>query len=120
MKIAQVAPLYESVPPVAYGATERIVSALTETLVTLGQDVMLFATGDSRSRARICAMSPIALWHDERIWDTTSHHLRQLDAVARHASEFDLIHFHGEPFHLPLLRWLRRTLGRQRPSGDTP
>jgi hypothetical protein len=53
MRIAQVAPLYESVPPVAYGATERIVSALTETLVTLGHDVTVFATGDSRSRAHL-------------------------------------------------------------------
>jgi glycosyltransferase involved in cell wall biosynthesis len=106
MRIAQVAPLYESVPPRAYGATERIVSALTESLVALGHDVTLYATGDSHSRARLHATSPAALWHDERVWDTTSHHLRQLDAVARHAPRFDLIHFHGEPFHLPLLRWL--------------
>ncbi|MEZ2350187.1 glycosyltransferase family 4 protein [Caballeronia sp. RCC_10] len=106
MKIAQVAPLYESVPPIAYGATERIISYLTEALVALGHDVTLFATGDSRTRARLHSGTPTALWRDERVWDTTSHHLRQLDAVIKRSSQFDVIHFHTEPLHLPMQRLL--------------
>lgn len=106
LKIAQVAPLYESVPPVAYGATQRVVSALTESLVSLGHEVTLFATGDSQSRASVHATCPIALWRDERVWDTTSHHLRQLEEVVSRSHQFDLIHWHGEPFHLPVLRLL--------------
>ncbi|MDR5794998.1 glycosyltransferase family 4 protein [Caballeronia sp. LZ008] len=106
MKIAQVAPLYESVPPKAYGATERVVSALTEQLVAWGHDVTLFAAGDSKTQARLRATHPVGLWRDERVWDTTSHHLRQLDAVVRRSAQFDLVHFHGEPFHLPLQRYM--------------
>ncbi|WP_250454028.1 glycosyltransferase family 4 protein [Caballeronia sp. ATUFL_M2_KS44] len=106
MKIAQVAPLYESVPPIAYGATERIISYLTEALVALGHDVTLFATADSRTHAQLHSSTPTALWRDERVWDTTSHHLRQLDAVIKHSSQFDVIHFHTEPLHLPMQRFL--------------
>ncbi|WP_250537285.1 glycosyltransferase family 4 protein [Caballeronia sp. AZ10_KS36] len=106
MKIAQVAPLYESVPPIAYGATERIISYLTEALVALGHEVTLFATADSRTRARLHASAPTALWRDERVWDTTSHHLRQLEAVIERSSQFDVIHFHTEPIHLPMQRFL--------------
>lgn len=108
MKIAQVAPLYESVPPIAYGATERIISYLTEALVALGHDVTLFATADSRTQAHLHSSTPTALWRDERVWDTTSHHLRQLDAVIKHSSQFDVIHFHTEPLHLPMQRFLAR------------
>ncbi|WP_244818119.1 glycosyltransferase family 4 protein [Caballeronia sp. Lep1P3] len=106
MKIAQVAPLYESVPPIAYGATERIISYLTEALVALGHEVTLFATHDSHTRARLVSSAPTALWRDERVWDTTSHHLRQLDAVIRRSAQFDVIHFHTEPIHLPMQRFL--------------
>ncbi len=106
MKIAQVAPLYESVPPKAYGATERIVSALTEQLVAAGHEVTLFAAGDSKTQARLRATHPTGLWRDERVWDTTSHHLRQLDTVVCRSAQFDLVHFHGEPFHLPVQRYL--------------
>jgi len=106
MKIAQVAPLYESVPPTAYGATERIISFLTEALVALGHEVALFATADSRTRARLHACAPTPLWRDERVWDTTTHHVRQLDTVIKLSSEFDVIHFHTEPIHLPMQRFL--------------
>jgi glycosyltransferase involved in cell wall biosynthesis len=99
MRIAQIAPLYESVPPVAYGATERIVHYLTQELVAQGHDVTLFASGDSRTSARLVAGSERALWHDERVWDTQAHHLRQLGDLLRAADAFDIVHFHGEPLH---------------------
>lgn len=104
MRIAQVAPLYESVPPYAYGATERVVSYLTEELVRRGHEVTLFASGDSRTLARLVPICERGLWRDARVWDTLTHHLRQLDQVARNAGRFDVVHFHGDPLHLPLTR----------------
>ncbi|ACC73875.1 glycosyltransferase family 4 protein [Paraburkholderia phymatum] len=109
MRIAQVAPLYESVPPLAYGATERIVHYLTEELVRRGHDVTLFASGDSRTSARLMAGCERGLWRDSGVWDTSTHHVRQLEQVARHACDFDILHFHGEPLHFPLMRRLRCT-----------
>lgn len=106
MRIAQVAPLYESVPPQAYGGTERIVSYLTEELVRQGHDVTLFASGDSHTSAELIPVCSQALWRDTTVWDTLTHHVRQLELVARNAPRFDVLHFHGDPFHFPLVRRL--------------
>ncbi|MCC8395485.1 glycosyltransferase family 4 protein [Paraburkholderia sp. MMS20-SJTR3] len=99
MRIAQIAPLYEAVPPYAYGATERVVSYLTEELVARGHDVTLFATADSTTTARLVPVCSRGLWRDAAVWDTLTHHMRQIGLVIRHAGQFDLIHFHGEPLH---------------------
>jgi glycosyltransferase involved in cell wall biosynthesis len=105
MKIAQIAPLYESVPPQCYGGTERVVSFLTEELVRQGHDVTLFASGDSRTNAKLVAGCPRALRLDERCVDTLAHHLVLLERVFKEASRFDLIHFHCDYLHFP---WSRR------------
>src|SRR6516165_10061390 len=104
MRIAQVAPLYESVPPKLYGGTERVVAYLTEELVRLGHEVTLFASGDSRTSARLVAACPRALWRDERCRETLPHHVRLLELVYRDAGRFDVIHFHGDYVHFPLVR----------------
>ncbi|PMS32605.1 glycosyltransferase family 4 protein [Paraburkholderia rhynchosiae] len=106
MRIAQVAPLYESVPPNAYGATERVVSYLTEELVRRGHEVTLFATADSRTAARLVPICERGLWRDTAVWDTLTHHVRQLARVAHLANEFDVVHFHGDPLHFPLTQSL--------------
>jgi glycosyltransferase involved in cell wall biosynthesis len=102
MRIAQVAPLYESVPPFAYGATERIVSYLTEELVRQQHDVTLYASADSVTRARLVPVCERGLWRDSEVWDTLTHHVRQLALVARDADGFDIVHFHGDPLHFAL------------------
>jgi glycosyltransferase involved in cell wall biosynthesis len=104
MRIAQVAPLYESVPPMLYGGTERVVSYLTEELVRLGHEVTLFASGDSTTRARLVAACPRALWRDASCRETLPHHVRQMELVFQDTSRFDLVHFHGDYLHFPLLR----------------
>ena len=76
MRIAQVAPLYESVPPRLYGGTERVISYLTEELVGLGHDVTLFASGDAQTTARLIPACPVALWHDPDVRETLPHHVR--------------------------------------------
>jgi glycosyltransferase involved in cell wall biosynthesis len=118
MKIAQVAPLIESVPPRLYGGTERIVSYLTEELVGLGHDVTLFASGDSITGAELAPCCPRALRLDPTVRDTIPHFLLMLDKVRERADEFDVLHFHIDMFHFPLFRPLAaRTLttlhGRQ-------
>ena len=105
MRIAQVAPLYESVPPRMYGGTERVVSYLTEELVAQGHDVTLFASGDSVTRAELVATTPRALRLDEQCVDRLAHHLIMLEEVDRRAREFDLIHYHVDYLHFP---WSRR------------
>jgi glycosyltransferase involved in cell wall biosynthesis len=104
MRIAQVAPLYESVPPRQYGGTERIVSYLTEELVRQGQDVTLFASGDSVTRGRLIAPCRYALRLDPTCTHPLAHHMLLLEAVMRRAEEFDLIHFHCDYIHYPLSR----------------
>jgi glycosyltransferase involved in cell wall biosynthesis len=104
MRIAQVAPLYESVPPKLYGGTERVVSYLTEELVRLGHEVTLFASGDSETSARLVAACPRALWRDPDCKDTLPHHVRLMELVFADVSRFDLIHFHCDYLHFPLLR----------------
>jgi glycosyltransferase involved in cell wall biosynthesis len=104
LRIAQVAPLYESVPPALYGGTERVVSYLTEELVAEGHDVTLFASGDSVTSARLVPIVPRALRLDESCIDQLSHHIRLLEEVFRRRSEFDVVHFHIDYLHFPLSR----------------
>jgi glycosyltransferase involved in cell wall biosynthesis len=118
MKIAQIAPLIESVPPRLYGGTERIVSFLTEELVRLGHDVTLFASGDSITSAQLIPCCTRALRLDPAVHDTFPHFLLMIDKVYERAEEFDVCHFHIDLFHFPLFRSLAaRTLttlhGRQ-------
>jgi glycosyltransferase involved in cell wall biosynthesis len=104
MRIAQVAPLYESVPPKYYGGTERVVSYLTEELVRQGHDVTLFASGDSVTAARLIAGSPRSLRLDKNCTDQLAHHIVMLEHVFQRAAEFDIIHFHVDYLHFPLSR----------------
>src|SRR5579885_2755795 len=97
MKIAQIAPLVESVPPALYGGTERVVSWLTEELVAQGHDVTLFASGDSRTSAKLEPVVPRSLRLDG-IHNSTTYNLIALDMVARRMDEFDVIHFHIDFF----------------------
>jgi glycosyltransferase involved in cell wall biosynthesis len=104
MKIAQVAPLYESVPPARYGGTERVVSYLTEELVRLGHDVTLFASGDSRTSARLVPGTTRALRLDTECRDPLARHLLLLERVFAEARRFDVIHFHVDYLHFPISR----------------
>jgi glycosyltransferase involved in cell wall biosynthesis len=104
MKIAQVSPLYESVPPQCYGGTERVVAYLTEALIDLGHEVTLFASGDSLTRARLVASCPKSLRTDPTCTDPHVPHLLMLEEVQRRAHEFDLLHFHVDYQHFPLSR----------------
>jgi glycosyltransferase involved in cell wall biosynthesis len=106
MKIAQVAPLYESVPPAGYGGTERVVANLTNELVRLGHDVTLFASADSDTRAKLVACCPRALRLDADCRDQLVWHVLMTECVAAQADRFDLIHFHIGYFHFPLARRL--------------
>jgi len=106
MRIAQVAPLFERVPPVAYGGTERVVSYLTDALVALGHEVTLFASGDSETQAELIACAPRALRLDPDCHDYLAHHIREVELVARHADQFDLLHFHTGFLHMPMARRL--------------
>ncbi|HVK55924.1 MAG TPA: glycosyltransferase family 4 protein [Burkholderiales bacterium] len=104
MRIAQVAPLIESVPPKGYGGTERVVSYLTEELVSQGHKVTLFASGDSITRAKLVSPVKRALRLDHRQDDATLYHTLLMDQVFDVASSFDVIHFHTDYLHLPLAR----------------
>jgi glycosyltransferase involved in cell wall biosynthesis len=104
MKIAQIAPLMESVPPRLYGGTERIVSYLTEELVALGHDVTLFASGDSITAANLVPCVPKALRLDASVRDATPYYMLMLDRVRQRAGDFDVLHFHIDQFHFPLFR----------------
>jgi glycosyltransferase involved in cell wall biosynthesis len=104
MKIAQIAPLMESVPPRLYGGTERIVSYLTDELVRLGHEVTLFASGDSVSSANLVRCVPTALRLDANVRDPIPYYMLMLDRVREVADEFDILHFHIDQFHFPLFR----------------
>src|SRR5882762_421746 len=104
MRIAQVAPLYESVPPKHYGGTERVVSYLTEELVREGHEVTLFASGDSVTTARLVAACRQAIRLDKDCVDPFAHHILLLENVFRHADDFDVIHFHVDYLHFPFSR----------------
>jgi len=99
MRIAQVAPLYESVPAKKYGGTERVVSWLTEELVRLGYDVTLFASGDSMTTAQLVPCCPESLRLAADCIDSLAHHLVQLEKVHQMKDEFDIIHFHTDYLH---------------------
>src|SRR5687768_3058706 len=105
MRIAQVAPLSESVPPKLYGGTERVVATLCDELVRQGHDVTLFASGDSQTRARLVATVPKSLRLAACV-DQLSWHLLLLEQVAQRAEEFDVIHFHIAPLHFSIARRL--------------
>jgi glycosyltransferase involved in cell wall biosynthesis len=106
MKIAQVAPLIESVPPRLYGGTERVVSYLTEELVALGHEVTLFASGDSITAANLVPCCTQALRLDTAVSDVVPYYMLMLDKVRSHAIEFDVLHFHIDHFHFPIFRHL--------------
>jgi glycosyltransferase involved in cell wall biosynthesis len=106
MRIAQVSPLYESVPPKLYGGTERVVSYLTEELVQMGHEVTLFASGDSVTGAKLVAGCPRALRLDKRCVDSMAPHFVMMEEVFRRAEEFDIIHFHIDYLHFPVSRRL--------------
>lgn len=104
MRIAQVAPLAEPVPPHTYGGTERVVSWLTEELVRRGHDVTLFASGDSLTSAQLLATTPTALRAAGKLSDYMLYVMVQLEQVAERADEFDIIHYHCDYHHFPLSR----------------
>jgi glycosyltransferase involved in cell wall biosynthesis len=106
MRIAQIAPLYEAVPPKLYGGTERVVSYLTEALVDLGHDVTLFASGDSVTSANLEAAWPRSLRLDPSIRDPLAPHMLLLEKVRRVAHEFDVLHFHLDYLPFPLFSGL--------------
>lgn len=104
LRIAQVAPLFESVPPHGYGGTERVVSYLTEALVEMGHEVTLFASGDSVTNADLVPVVERSLRTDPRRPDWLVWHTVLLDEVFERAAEFDVMHFHVDFFHYPLAR----------------
>jgi len=103
MRIAQLAPLAESVPPKLYGGTERVVAWLVDELVELGHEVTLFASGDSVTRAKLVPAWPRSLRLGRPATDPMAAQAALLEAVAKHAGEFDVIHAHIDWIHLPLL-----------------
>ena len=107
MKIAQVAPLHESVPPRLYGGTERIVSYLTDELVAKGHNVTLYASGDSETRARLVAMTDKAIRLNPESRDTLAPHVLLLEKVFQDLETYDIVHFHTDYMHFPLSRRLR-------------
>ena len=104
MRIAQVAPLYESVPPKYYGGTERVVSYLTEELVRQGHEVTLFASGDSVTKARLISACQRSLRLDKHCIDQFAHHIVMLERVFQQAREFDIVHFHVDYLHFSTSR----------------
>jgi glycosyltransferase involved in cell wall biosynthesis len=104
MRIAQIAPLAEAVPPKRYGGTERVVSYLTEELVRQGHEVTLFASGDSRTNATLVSCCPTAVRLDESVNDPVPHTLMMLDRVRKCADEFDVLHFHTDLEHFPVFQ----------------
>jgi glycosyltransferase involved in cell wall biosynthesis len=117
MRIAQIAPLYEAVPPKLYGGTERVVAYLSDELVKLGHKVTLFASGDSATLAELHAVWPQALRLDPSIRDPIAPHILLMETVRRLADEFDVLHFHNDYLPFPLFSrqrtpWLNTLHGR--------
>jgi glycosyltransferase involved in cell wall biosynthesis len=120
VRIAQIAPLVERVPPTLYGGTERVVSWLTEELVALGHDVTLFASGDSVTEAKLEPIVPRAL-RFAGIHNFTPHNIIMMDQVAARQENFDVLHFHIDFFHYPLFRRLaHKTLTTLHGRQDLP
>jgi glycosyltransferase involved in cell wall biosynthesis len=107
MRIAQISPLFEAVPPKLYGGTERVVYSLTEELVAMGHDVTLFASGDSITSARLAPMREQAIRLDPSVRDWIALYHRMVELIYRRRDEFDVLHFHIDYFPLSLF-------GRQR------
>ena len=107
MRIAQISPLVESVPPRLYGGTERVVAYLTEELVAQGHDVTLFASGDFITNANLIPCYRGRAPARQQTHDPVPHLMMMLDKVLRKASEFDILHFHIDHLHFPLIRQLR-------------
>jgi glycosyltransferase involved in cell wall biosynthesis len=105
MRIAQVAPLFISVPPKLSGGTERVVSYLTEELVAQGHEVTLFASGDSETSAKLVSVCPQALWQVEYYEEPQPHFQRMMELIFEDVTRFDVIHFHTESFQFP---WLQK------------
>ena len=121
MRIAQIAPLIECVPPTLYGGTERVVSYLTEELVMLGHQVTLFASGDSLTSAELVPCTSGALRLTPTVHDTIPYYMLMLDKVRDRADEFDVLHFHIDQFHFPLFRPIAgRTLTTLHGRQDLP
>lgn len=104
MKIAQIAPLIEPVPPKLYGGTERVVSYITEELVRQGHQVTLFASGDSETSAELVACAERSLRLDPQVRDPLAHNVLMLEKVRQRVSEFDVLHFHTDYMFFPLIR----------------
>jgi len=104
MRIAQISPLHERVPPRLYGGTERIVSFLTEELVRQGHEVTLFASGDSQTSAKLVRCCDMALRLNPAVRDPLPYHMIMLDEVRRSMDQFDVLHFHIDVVHAPLVR----------------
>ena len=123
MRIAQIAPLTEAVPPKLYGGTERVIHWLTEELVALGHDVTLFASGDSCTSATLVPVWPRALRLDGEVRDPCALHMMMLEQVRRRAAEFDFLHFHLDYYPFSLFcrhssqRLLRRSFERRGDPG---
>jgi glycosyltransferase involved in cell wall biosynthesis len=107
LRVAQVAPLVETVPPESYGGTERIVSYLTEELVRLGHDVTLFASGDSTTKAKLVPVSERSLRSDPNVTDPLSRIILEIEEVLKRSESFDFVHFHDGYLHFPLSRRLQ-------------
>jgi len=121
MKIAQVAPLIESVPPKLYGGTERVASYLTEELVAQGHDVTLFASGDSVTEASLIPCCEVSLRSNPAVRDPLPYYMMMIDKIRRMASSFDVIHFHIDQFQFPLFRTIaHKTLTTLHGRQDLP
>jgi glycosyltransferase involved in cell wall biosynthesis len=121
MRIAQIAPLQERVPPKLYGGTERIVSYLTEELVRQGHDVTLFASGDSKTTAKLVPCCDLALRLNPSVKDFLPYHVIMLEEVRKQANDFDVLHFHIDLLHAPLIRpFVHRTVTTQHGRLDLP
>ncbi len=102
MRIAQISPLFEAVPPKLYGGTERVVYSLTEELVAMGHDVTLFASGDSITSAKLAPMRKQALRLDPSVRDWVAIHYQMVELIYRRKDEFDVLHSHVDYFPLSL------------------
>ena len=121
MRIAQIAPLYECVPPKLYGGTERIVSYLTEELVRQGHEVSLFASGDSKTSAKLVPCCEKAVRLNPSIHDPLPYHIIMLEEVRQRIDQFDVLHFHIDFLHAPLIRSLvQRTVSTHHGRLDLP
>jgi glycosyltransferase involved in cell wall biosynthesis len=121
MRIAQIAPLMESIPPRFYGGSERVASYLTEELVAQGHDVTLFASGQSITSAKLvaCCAQPLRL--NPAVRDIIPYYMLMLDKVRSMASEFDILHFHIDQFHFPIFNEMaRRTVTTLHGRQDLP